>query len=74
MFSGSDEFVLREIADESHNIHKVINLLMKNAVELEFANCIKLHELGLTDDELFKEQHDWYLTRKYEMDEILYHK
>jgi len=70
MFSGSDEFVLREIADESHN---VINLLMKNAIELEFANCLKLHEMGLTDDKLFKEQYDWYLRRKHEMDDILYH-
>jgi len=74
MFSGSDEFVLREIADESHKIPQVINLLFKNAVELEFANCLKLYELGFTDEELFKKQKEWYFENKKMFDDMFYGK
>ncbi len=43
IFSGSDEFVLRDVADHSNEI---VNILMKNMVELKFTNNLILYELG----------------------------
>ena len=37
MFSGSDEFILRDISDNLTQIHRVNTFLLKHAIELEFA-------------------------------------
>ena len=71
MFSGSDEFVLREISDDLKNIHYLITLLLKNDIELEFANCLKLYELGKTDEELFQRQYEWYMREKGRVDQYI---
>ena len=71
MFSGSDEFILRDISDNLTQIHRVNTLLLKHAIELEFANCLKLYELGKTDEELFQRQYDWYMEEKTRVDQYI---
>lgn len=69
MFSGSDEFVLREIADGSHEI---VNVLMKNMVELEFANNLKLYELGKIDEETFNQRYENYKFQQEQVDKYIF--
>lgn len=69
MFSGSDEFVLREIADGSHEI---VNVLMKNMVELEFANNLKLYELGKIDEEEFNQRYENYKFQQEQVDKHIF--
>ena len=69
MFSGSDEFVLREIADGSH---KIVNVLMKNMVELEFANNLKLYEIGKIDEKEFNQKYEDYKFQQQQVDKYLF--
>ena len=69
MFGGSDEFVLREIADGSH---KIIDVLMKNAIEVEFANNLKLYELGKIDEDEFNRQYENYRFKREQIDKYFY--
>ena len=69
MFSGSDEFVLREIADESH---KIANVLMKNMVELEFTNHLKLYELGKIDEKEFNQHYEDYKFQQQQVDKYIF--
>ncbi len=69
MFGGSDEFVLREIADGSH---KIIDVLMKNMIELEFANNLKLYELGKIDEDEFNRQYENYRFKREQIDKYIY--
>ena len=71
MFSGSDEYILRDISDNLTQIHRVNTFLLKHAIELEFANCLKLYELGKTDEELFQRQYDWYMEEKTRVDQYI---
>ena len=68
MVSGSDEFVLREIADGSHQIKDV---LMKNAIELEFANNLKLYELGKIDEQEFNRRYEDYKFQQQQVDKYI---
>lgn len=69
MFNGSDEYVLREIADESH---KMLNVLMKNMVELEFSNNLKLYELGKIDEKEFNQRYENYKFQQEQVDKYVY--
>lgn len=72
MFGGSDEFVLREIADESHNIRKVIDILMKHSIELEFANDLKLYELGKIDENTFQQKIKTYRDNQVQLNKYIF--
>ena len=69
MFSGTDEFVLREIADESH---KAINILMKHSIELEFANDLKLYELRKLDENVFEQKIQSYRHNQKFLDKYIF--
>jgi len=69
MFSGSDEFVLREIADGSH---KIKDVLMKNAIELEFANNLKLYEMGIIDEKEFNRRYEDYKFQQQQVDKYIF--
>ena len=69
MFSGSDEIVLREIADGSH---KIKDVLMKNAIELEFANNLKLYELGKIDEQEFNRRYEDYKFQQQQVDKYIF--
>ncbi len=69
MFSGSDEFVLREVADHSNEI---VNILMKNMVELEFANNLKLYELGKIDEKEFNQRYENYKFQQKQVDKYIF--
>ena len=69
MFSGSDELVLREIADGSH---KIKDVLMKNAIELEFANNLKLYELGKIDEQEFNRRYEDYKFQQQQVDKYIF--
>ena len=40
-------------------------------IELEFGNCLKLYELGKTDEELFQRQYEWYMREKGRVDQYI---
>lgn len=64
MFSGSDEFVLREIANYVMHLDDLYNVTVLNSVETHFANVIKLYELGVIDKEEFNREYSNY-KRQY---------
>jgi hypothetical protein len=49
MFSGSDEFVLREILENVDHIKDLHKMLVKCRIELEYANYLKEYQLGIID-------------------------
>lgn len=69
MFGGSDEYVLREIADGSH---KIVDVLMKNMIELELANYLKLYELGKMDEDEFNREYNDYKYKRDQLDKYIY--
>ena len=62
MFGGSDEYILRDIASNTMQISKVFLIGYLNSVELHFANCVKLYELGKIDEEEFNKEYSYYKT------------
>jgi hypothetical protein len=49
MFSGSDEFVLREILENVDHIKDLHKMLVQCRIELEYANYLKEYQLGIID-------------------------
>lgn len=62
MFSGSDEFVLREIADKIGVLADLYNIQYRTSIELSFQNTLKLYELGKIDDSIFNKRYEWYIN------------
>ena len=68
MSSESDEF-LSEIADQSS---KIVNLLMKNIIETEFSNDLKLYEMYEIDETEFKQRYENYKFKQAQINQYIY--
>lgn len=56
MFDGSDEYILRGILENTDHMRDIFNVLYKIKLELELSNALKMHEVGLIDDEEFNKR------------------